>query len=62
MALLNQLRFETKQKSKYKVDLNFVSISINKKYFENILNFLVKIREPIKTRAIMYSLFNFMER
>ena len=32
MALLNQISFETKQKSKYKVDFNFIFISIEKKY------------------------------
>jgi len=33
MALLNQISFETKQKSKYKVDFNFIFISIKKYYF-----------------------------
>ena len=41
--------FETNQKSKYKVDLNFTFISTEKKYFGNILNVFEKIREPIKT-------------
>ena len=40
MALLNQISFETKQKSKYKVDFNFILIIIETKYFGNILNFL----------------------
>ena len=40
MALLNQISFETKQKSKYKVDFNFIFILIETKYFGNILNFL----------------------
>jgi len=30
MALLNQISFKTKQKSKYKVDFNFIFISIEK--------------------------------
>jgi len=30
MALLNQISFETKQKSKYKVDFNFIFILIEK--------------------------------
>ena len=38
MTLLNQ-SFETNQKSKYKIDLNFIFISTEKKYYGNILNF-----------------------
>ena len=30
---LDQISFETKQKSKYKVDLNFIFISMKKKIF-----------------------------
>ena len=40
MALFKQISFETKQKSKYKVDFNFILILIETKYFGNILNFL----------------------
>ena len=36
---LDQISVETKQKSKYKVDINSIFISIEKKYFGNILNF-----------------------
>ena len=36
MALLNQISFETKQKSKCKVEFNLIFISIEKKYFGNI--------------------------
>ena len=33
-----QIGFKTKQKSKYKVDFNFIFILIEKKYFGNVLN------------------------
>ena len=46
---LDQISFATKHKSKYQVDFNFIFISIEKKYFGNILNFFEKTREPIKT-------------
>ena len=39
---LDQISFETKQKSKYKVDFNFIFLLIEKIFLE-------KIREPIKT-------------
>ena len=48
----------TQQKSKYKVDFNFIFISIEKQIFGHILHVLEKIRKPIKiysTRAIMHS-------
>ena len=32
---LDQISFETKQQSKFKVDFNFIFISIEKKYFAN---------------------------
>ena len=41
---LDQISFKTKQKSKYIVDFNYIFISI-----ENILNFIEKIWDPIKT-------------
>ena len=43
---LDQISFETKQKSKYEVDFNFIFIS---KLFWKYPKFLVKIQEPIKT-------------
>jgi len=36
---IDQISFETKEKSKYKVDFNFIFISIEQNYFGNILNF-----------------------
>ena len=44
MLFLDQISFKTKQKSKYIVDFNYIFISI-----ENILNFIEKIWDPIKT-------------
>ena len=51
-------KFETKQKSKYKVDFNFNFISIEKKIFWKYPTFLRKFGNQSKlysTRAIMYS-------
>ena len=48
MAILDQISLETKQKSKCKVDLNFIFISIEI-FFWKYPKFLEKIREPIKT-------------
>ena len=42
-------KFETKQKSKYKVDFNFNFISIEKKNILEVYYIFEKIREPIKT-------------
>ena len=43
MALLNKIRYETKQKSKCEVDFNFIFISLEKKnYFGIILTFFGK--------------------
>ena len=39
---IEHINFETKQKSNYKVDFNLIFISVEKKYFGNILNFLEK--------------------
>ena len=38
MAISRLNIFKTKQKSTYKVDFNFIFISIEKKYFGNIQN------------------------
>ena len=48
MALLNQISFETKQKSKCKVEFNLIFISIEKKYFGKIQFFLERIRNQSK--------------
>ena len=39
LLFLTQIRVETEHRSKYKVDFNFIFISIEKKYFVNILIF-----------------------
>ena len=39
LLFLTQIRVETKQRSKYKVALNFIFISIEKKYLVNVLIF-----------------------
>ena len=46
---LDQISFETKQKSKYKVDFNFIFIPIEKNILEISYIFWKKSREPIKT-------------
>jgi len=48
---LDQISFKTKQKSKYIVDFNYIFITI-----ENILNFIEKIWDPIKT--LMHTCYN----
>ena len=58
---LDQISFETKQKSKHKVDFKFFFISIEKKiYFGNILNYFEKIREPIKFYSTLAIIYNFI--
>ena len=46
---IDQISFETKQKSKYKVDFNFIFISIEKQIFWKYTKCLEKIQEPIRT-------------
>ena len=48
LLFLDQISFEIKQKSKYKVDFNSIFISIEKNILE-LSHFMEKIREPIKT-------------
>ena len=57
MALLNQISFETNQKTKYTVDFNFIFI-LTEQMFWKYPNFLRKSGNQSKlysTGAIMYS-------
>ena len=58
---LNQISFKTKQKSKYKVDFNFISFQL-KKIFLKYPNFLEKIRIAIKTLLHLHTSYNVIRK